>query len=90
MPDIFVPEYSETKTKSQHMKKLLGILLLAGTLAACGSDSDKKADDVKDQIENKVDEMKDKAGDMKDSLMQKVDEIKDSAASKIEDMKSNM
>ena len=37
-----------THLKTISMKKLLGILLVAGTLTACGNDSEKKTDDAKE------------------------------------------
>ncbi|MBK6993080.1 MAG: hypothetical protein IPH34_15190 [Chitinophagaceae bacterium] len=42
------------------MKKLLGILLIAGTLTACGNDSEKKADDAKEKMEETMKDAKEK------------------------------
>jgi hypothetical protein len=74
------------------MKKLLGILMIAGTLAACnsGSDADSKSDSAKNAVDSTADAKIDKIDSTRDVQKEKIDSMaskKDSVATTKENKK---
>jgi hypothetical protein len=61
------------------MKKLFGILLIAGTLAACnnGNDADSKADSAKDAVDSAANAKIDKIDSARDVQKDKIDSMAD-------------
>ena len=57
------------------MKILLGILLIAGTLTACGNDSEKKADDAKEKMEDTMNDAKEKIENTMEEVKEKTGKI---------------
>lgn len=94
--------FAHQKNKNDKMKKVFAVLAIAGTLAACNNNSEKKdgaadttainnmIDSAKGAMDKMVDSASNSMNNMVDSAKGAMDKMADSATKKIEEAKPKM
>lgn len=88
-----IPARDSFKTKRNIMKKVLALLAIAGMMAACGNNAEKKKDGMDAKMEEKMDgKMEEKMdGKMEDKMEEKMnDKMGDTSKMKMEEAKPKM